>query len=118
MGEKLSLSLFITAGVSSSGTTAFGKLSSSVNNITQKLSKLNEVSKKIEGYRRLKKELKELQIRMKIGGEESRRASIAWRKTAKKLRKLKKELDVAGISVKKLAEYEKLLTAQTQRLNH
>jgi len=117
MGEKLSLSLFITAGISGSVTTVFGKLSSSVDKITQKLSKLNQVSKKIEGYRRLKRELKELQIRMKIGGEESRRASIAWRETAEKLRKLKKELDIAGISVKKLADYEKLLTAQTQRLN-
>lgn len=115
--EKLSLSFVISGTLSSSVTAVFGKLSSSVDNVSQKLARLNSIANRISAYRETKRELWELALKMRRGGEEAEEAAQKWRESAEKLRKLRAELDRAGISVKRLAEYERSLSAQTERLN-
>ena len=115
--EKLSLSFVISGALSNSVTAVFGKLSSSVDKVSQKLNRFNSIASRISAYRETKRELSELALKMRRGGEEAEGASRKWRKAAERLRELGAELDRAGISVKRLAEYERSLSAQTERLN-
>ena len=111
MVSKETLVLSFSADISSSVGAAFKKVSSSIQEINEKLEKVRSAGRKIQEFRELKRGLSELRLKMRTAGSAGRRLTEEFREQARRLRELREELRKAGIDVKKLAAQEKHLAS-------
>ena len=118
MASKQSkFSLLLSGGVSGKLLGAFKQVRTGAVDLNRQLKSLGQTSGKIGEYRKLKKELSDLKLKMKAGGDEAAKAQRQWRKKAEQLRVVSRELKKAGINTKNLAAHERKLARDTLVLN-
>ena len=106
--------LKIAAKLAQGSVAAIGRLSGSTSKLKAEMEKVNKTARKIEAYRRLKKELAQIKLEAASGARSAESARSAWLKKAKALRRVSRELQEAGIHTKNLAAKQAALARQSR----
>jgi|Deesub1362A_J573_1020465.scaffolds.fasta_scaffold00715_16 TP901 family phage tail tape measure protein len=111
------VSLVLAAKLGQGVASAVKRFSGSMDMLKQRAVAVNRVIGKIDAYRRLKRELRNVKQALQSGAMSTEEGRKAWLRHARALKKVRKELQGAGVDVKHLAAQQRILAKQKKLID-